>query len=179
MPTGIPTMSDAPLRYCPACGADGFRRAAEKDWRCPTCAFRLFLNAAAAVALLLECRGEVLLTVRAHEPGRGLLDLPGGFLDAGETYEDGVRREVREELGIELGEIRYRFSYPNRYPFAGVIYDTADVFFSAEVGEKPDLRPADDVAGVLWVPRIAPPLERVSGASIRRALERNAREGRP
>jgi ADP-ribose pyrophosphatase YjhB (NUDIX family) len=46
--------------------------------------------------------GKVLLTKRAVDPERGRWDIPGGFLTAGEPLVDGVAREVREELGLEI-----------------------------------------------------------------------------
>ena len=52
---------------------------------------------------------------RAKEPAKGTLDLPGGFVDMYETVEDGMRREIKEETGLDVTEIQYLFSSPNVY----------------------------------------------------------------
>ena len=55
--------------------------------------------------VLLDARGRVLLTRRsAKVRAPGYWCLPGGHLDPGETWLDGCRRELREELGVEVGE---------------------------------------------------------------------------
>lgn len=62
--------------------------------------------------------GRVLLIRRKNEPFRGSYALPGGFVDIGETVEAGCRREVLEEAGIEVGELRLVgvYSDPRRDP---------------------------------------------------------------
>lgn len=59
--------------------------------------------------------GAVLLCVRGHEDGLGMLELPGGFLEDGETLEEGARREVREELRMALDHVAYLNSYCGVY----------------------------------------------------------------
>ena len=53
-------------------------------------------------AVVLDDDGRVLLVKRANEPLKGQWSLPGGAIDVGETLESGIRREVREETGIEI-----------------------------------------------------------------------------
>jgi ADP-ribose pyrophosphatase YjhB (NUDIX family) len=136
----------------------------------------LYLNIAAAVGVIMECRGKLLFGVRRHEPGRGMLDLAGGFVDAGESAEEAVRREVREELGIEIPEMRYLFSFPNRYPFRGMVYDTLDMIFLVRWEHPPSVRAADDLADVVWVERDAVEFERIAFDSLRRAVRRYLNE---
>jgi ADP-ribose pyrophosphatase YjhB (NUDIX family) len=132
----------------------------------------LYLNIAAAVGVIMECRGKLLFGVRRHEPGRGMLDLAGGFVDAGESAEEAARREVREELGIELPEMRYLFSFPNRYPFRGMVYDTLDMIFLVQWEHPPCVKAGDDLAEVVWVERGAVEFERIAFDSLRRAVHR-------
>ena len=62
--------------------------------------------------------GRVLLVRRKYEPFKGAYALPGGFVEIGETVETACRREVREETGIDIGELRLVgvYSDPKRDP---------------------------------------------------------------
>ena len=78
-------------------------------------------------------RGRLLTVRRARDPEKGTLDLPGGFVDPEETVDDAVRRELREETGLEATEVRLLFSIPNVYPYSGVDVYTADLFYLTRV----------------------------------------------
>jgi len=164
----------AAFRFCPACGREGLLREGAKGVVCPRCGFRYFHNVAATVGLVIEVAGEILFTRRARAPAKGLLDFPGGFVDPGETVEQAVGREVREELGIELDTARvsYGFSACNRYPFESVIYPTADLYFILHLSERPVIRCADDVAAVEWYPRTAIPWDDLAFPAVRDAVIR-------
>ncbi len=157
------------LKYCPACGRPGF--APGRRCECPACGFVYFHNAAAAVALILEVEDKILLTRRALEPGWGRLDLPGGFIEPGETAEEGLRRELGEELGLVSAELNYLCSLPNRYPWGGVEYRTLDLFFVARLESLEGLRPSGEIAAVELVEPAAIALDELAFDSIRRGLE--------
>lgn len=145
-----------PLRnfaFCPVCGSPKFEVHDARAKRCCDCGFTLYHNASAATAAFVRnARGELLVCRRAFEPARGTLDLPGGFVEPGESIEDGCRREVREETGAEVASLRYLFSIPNTYRFSGYEVHTADAFFEAEVPCDATLVAADDVAALEWKP---------------------------
>ncbi|MCM1322348.1 MAG: NUDIX domain-containing protein [Bacteroides sp.] len=71
------------------------------------------------------------MIVRKKEPQKGKLALPGGFVDQGETLEQGCIRECTEEIGLIPEHISYICSAANIYPYKNIIYHTCDVFFSA------------------------------------------------
>lgn len=105
-------------------------------------------------------------------PRAGTLDLPGGFVDPGESVEESLRREVREETGGEVAEAAYLFSLPNIYLFSGMEVHTADMFFRCRLTDENAVKAADDAAELLWLPReeVCPTLFGLD--SIRRGVER-------
>jgi len=72
---------------------------------------------------------RLLLTTRAVEPDLGKLDLPGGFIDPGETAENAVKRELEEELSMKVKSLEYIGSAPNEYIFSGYSVFTLDMAF--------------------------------------------------
>ena len=118
---------------------------------CQNCGLEYYHNTATAVGALLEYDGQVMLTQRARDPGRGQWDLPGGFVDYRETLEEALSRELHEELGIRLSEFEYLCSHHNSYRFKTVEYQTADVFFSASLESLEDIAANDDVQAIALV----------------------------
>jgi 8-oxo-dGTP diphosphatase len=104
-------------------------------------------------ALIFE-GDSILLVERAGEPLRGYWSLPGGLLETGETIEDGVRREVREETGL-LVEVLHRFDIFERIirdadGCAEYHYVLVD-YVCKVIGGEP--RAGDDVSRLEWVKR--------------------------
>ncbi len=132
--------------FCPCCGKESPSILGGRELNCPHCTFRFFFNTAAAAGAFVFRGRELILCVRAKEPGLGKLDVPGGFIEFNETLEAGLRREIREELGIDVAELSYLTSEPNDYRFAGVPYKTADVFYRTVTSADAVLIPQDDVA---------------------------------
>jgi len=161
------------LRFCPFCGAEGLSRRTAKKRVCDACGGEMFVNpAAAAGALIVDEAGRLLVGVRADDPARGTWDLPGGFADPGESIEATVRREVREETGLDLATLHYFGSEPNTYLHKGVRYPTCDVVFVARPAPGGEVRPGREMRRVLWVPRHQVDPSRFGLASVRRLVER-------
>lgn len=111
-----------------------------------------------------------MLTTRALDPARGALDLPGGFVENNETAEDALRREVSEELGVELQTIEYLTTQPNLYPFSGFEVHTLDMIFRATIDPDAVLKPSDDVADAQFYELSSVVLEKVGLPSIKKVL---------
>ncbi len=124
------------FKLCPKCGSNKIQWRDNKKWFCPDCGFDLYNNIAAAVGIVLyDNEGNLLFEVRAKEPRKGFLCLPGGFVDGEERLEDSIIRECREELGalIKEDDISYLCSFPNIYEYKNISYKTCDVFFAAKL----------------------------------------------
>lgn len=135
------------MKYCPSCGAQKFSFNGEKLFTCGNCSFNYYINPATAVAVIIEAPdGRIVVTRRKNTPRAGYLDLPGGFVDMMESAEDAAGREVLEELGITVKNLRYIGSSPNEYVFRGISYFTCDMGFVCESDELPQMLPADDVS---------------------------------
>lgn len=163
--TGTPSIT-----HCPHCGNESLSWPSGKNFTCGACGFVLYLNIAAAVAVIIECRGKILFGVRKNEPGQGMLDLPGGFADQGESAEEAIRREVKEELNIDAADVRYLFSFPNKYLYRGIEYDTLDLVFLAKFDDFPPVVAGDDLADVVWLARTDIEFEKIAFTSLQRAV---------
>jgi NAD+ diphosphatase len=132
------------FNLCPRCGSPRIAFRKGKEFLCPDCGFDLFHNVAVSAGIFLRLKGKLLFELRAKEPAKGKLCLPGGFADPGESLEDAVLRECREELGIKPSSLSYLASFPNTYEYAGIAYSTCDIYFTGDIGEteleasKPD-----------------------------------------
>jgi 8-oxo-dGTP diphosphatase len=128
----------------------------------------LYLNPRPTTCAVMVEGDRVMLVRRAVEPRRGFWDLPGGFLEQGEHPAEGLRREVREETGLEIEILEPLGFFLDRYPEPGET--TLNLYFVARVTSgKPT--PGSDVAEIRWFSRDAlPPAEEIAFANNRAAL---------
>ena len=75
------------FNYCPRCGKQKLQTNDKKSFVCLSCDFIYYHSSAVAVSAIIECDGKIILTRRAYEPMKGLLALPGGFVDYEENLE--------------------------------------------------------------------------------------------
>lgn len=160
--------------YCPRCGSHRFVENDGSSKRCEDCGFVYYLNPKASVAaFVMDGQSRLLVCRRAFEPSRGMLDLPGGFTECGETVEEAVARELSEEIGWAPQEMKYLYSYPNIYRYSGFDVHTMDLFFWCRVGDDVEtLKAHDDVESCFWLPREEICPDDFAFASIRQAVKR-------
>lgn len=111
-------------QFCGACGAPMVDVAEERARRCPRCQALYFPSVSPAIIVAVT-RGSELLLAHNRNFRPGMFSLLAGFLDAGETLEQATIREVREEVGIEIDDLRYITSQPWPFPNSLMIGFTA------------------------------------------------------
>jgi 8-oxo-dGTP diphosphatase len=142
-------------RYCPRC-AESLRQE-DNRVECDACGFRQYASSNPTVsAFVLDDEGRILLARRAVEPDAGQWDVPGGFLEEGEDPVKGLRREIREEAGveIELGHFVGAFSDTYGEPPEG--RHVLNLVWWARI-EEGEPHASDDVAELRWFPKDALP----------------------
>lgn len=143
-------MGESPLlagwKSCPRCGHELARE--ERSVRCQNCGLVVYANPApTASAFIRDDEGRVLLARRAGDPGAGLWDLIGGFVDEGEEPVHALRREVKEETALEIEVGRFFGGYPDHYGDDGIY--TLNLYWDARVaGGRLELD--EELAEVAW-----------------------------
>ena len=110
--------------FCPVCGHTTEPK--DGDWgrQCPNCGHVVYPHVTPATLILIHDGPRLLL---AHKPGWGSrYSILAGFVEPGESLEECVRREVREEVGVELAELAYAGSQPWPYPHQLMVGFTAN-----------------------------------------------------
>jgi len=111
---------DRTHRFCGRCATPTEPVAGERARRCPVCGLLAFPRLAPAVITLIERNGEALLA-RGRTFPVPMYSCVAGFVEPGETLEQAVHREVREEVGVELTDVRYIASQPWPFPHSLMI----------------------------------------------------------
>ncbi len=119
--------------------------------------------------VLMDDSGAVLATQRP--PGKRLAEhweFPGGKIESGETDEEAIRREIREELAIELGDLQqlpsethtYEFGSIELIPFLSQCSTRPELMLSEHIAQK--WLHADEYSSLLWAPADIPILEQLA-----------------
>ncbi|OQX17124.1 MAG: hypothetical protein BWK76_10555 [Desulfobulbaceae bacterium A2] len=111
-------------RFCGRCGARTTELATEFAMRCPRCELLVYPRISPAV-IMTVLDGDKILLGRAPRFPAGMYSPLAGFVEPGETLEEAVRREVQEEVGIAIDEIRYVGNQPWPFPHSLMIGFTA------------------------------------------------------
>ena len=134
-------------KLCPRCGAELGGDAARLA--CDACGFIVYASSKPTAGAICVDNGRVLLARRAHPPFQGFWDIPGGFLNEGEDPLDGLRRELREETGLEVEPEHFLGIWMDRYGGDSAAEATLNLYWTARVVGG-DAAPADDVSELRW-----------------------------
>lgn len=122
-------------RFCGRCGAETMAGPDEHAKECPRCGMLFYPRLSPAVIVLVKREDEILL---ARSPGfpPGMYSVLAGFVEPGESIEETIEREICEEVGVEVKNLRYFGSQPWPFPNSLMIGFTAD-YASGEVRTDP------------------------------------------
>ena len=116
---------DRTHQFCGHCATPTIQPPTERAKRCPKCELRQYPRLSPAVIMLVY-RGDEILLARAPRFRSGMYSVLAGFVEPGESLEETVAREVREEVGIEVKNIRYFGSQPWPFPNSLMVGFTAE-----------------------------------------------------
>lgn len=168
----MPTAPQA-FTHCGNCASPDIAYDGLKHYACPHCDWTFYHNTASAVAVFLTAGDHTLFVRRARQPGIGLLDLPGGFVDPGESAEHAAAREIQEELAIniEVSASGYLGSLPNVYPYRDVTYHTNDLFYRFPLTGTPVINDPTEILELVYLTPTEVDLEQIALPSIRNATK--------
>ncbi len=137
-------------RFCGVCATPTTQLAGERCMKCPACGFAAYPRISPAMMVLVQ-RQDALLLARHIASPTGFFTALAGFVEAGESVEDAIHREVFEEVGLKVGAIRYFASQPWPFPHSLMIaytaeYESGDIRIDeAEIAEARWFGPGDEL----------------------------------
>ena len=162
-------------RFCGRCGTPTERSATERSRVCPRCGLQHFPRLSPAVITLIE-DGERMLLARSPHFAPGVYCTLAGFVEPGESLEEAVVREVHEEVGVELSDLRYFSSQPWPFP------NTLMIGFVARYAGGAIRRQEDEIEDARWftaddLPLLPSPMS-IARSLVEDFLARTSRGGR-
>lgn len=158
---------DRSHRFCGVCGTPTELQAAERARICPACRHTAYPRLTPAMMALVWRPGELLLARSPHY-AKGMYSALAGFVEAGESLEDCVHREVAEEVGLQVGDLGYYGS--QSWPFPNSLM----VAFTARYAGGEIVPQADEIEDAQWFPLddlpAIPPRFSIAGHLIRDTL---------
>lgn len=140
-------------------------------FQCVSCKRKEYINPRSTNAIIVENeKGEILIAKRKYNPGKGLWDLLGGFVNPGETIEQSVKREFKEETGINLSEIEYFGSYSDNYFYQKELLPIVVICFVGKM-KKGKLKAGDDVSELFFVSKEKINFKKIAFPSSRRFVK--------
>jgi len=134
-------------RYCSLCGTKTKEKGDERAIVCPNCNTIVFPKISPAIIVAITCKNKILLAHNAKFP-ESWHSLVAGYVDFGESLEETVKREVKEEVGLDVKNIRYYKSQP--WPFSGSMM----IGFFAEADDTQPIYPDNiEITEAAWFAR--------------------------
>jgi len=139
---------------------------------CKKCGYHKYINPAPCNgAYLKNDKGELLLVERRVDPGKGLWDVPGGFVDLEENAEESMTREIKEETGLNVKELKYVSSHDDTYFFEGIEFPIIVLMFEGQIGDQ-EVFPSDDVSGYKFFNLDEIPVDKIAFEGLKQSLSK-------
>lgn len=142
------------MNFCRRCGSP-LTKLSEQENICSNNHTVYITSAPGAGVFFVTPDDKILLSRRAIDPNKGMLDCIGGFVDINETFEQAARREIEEETGLtkdNYGPLQYITSAFVQYDFGGEMIPALSNFYWAKTVSLDKLSPRDDVAEIVALP---------------------------
>ena len=137
----------------------------------------IFMTASPSIGVILfNSKNEILIVERAHEPKKGMFDLPGGFCDGPESLEQAVRRELKEEVALDFGVDYTNLQFINSgieyYHYKGEDLRVLSCVFRATLTSDTLPEAFDDAVNPRFIPLADVDLDKMSFTVLRDAVEK-------
>lgn len=140
-------------QFCGHCGKAMQPVDGERCVKCPGCGFTAYPRISPAMMVLIR-RGDSILLARHHNSPARFFTALAGFVEAGESVEDAIHREVHEEVGLKVRDLRYFGSQPWPFPHSLMIaytaeFESGDITVDAtEIAEARWFGPDDELPAI-------------------------------
>lgn len=156
-------------QFCPKCAGKFIPQKGNLS-QCSSCNYHFYINPILTNGVVLENESqEILLVKRKFPPKKDYWDVAGGFIKPEETIEQSIKREVKEELGIEIKIGKIIGIYSDKYCYEGVLNSTLCLIVSAKM-KSGKIRPADDVASYKFFPKTIVLNQKIAFKGVKRGL---------
>lgn len=119
-------------KFCLLCGGK-LKTKSEYVLQCKICGFSTYINPVPCNGVIIQNgKNEIMLVKRKVNPKKGYWDLPGGFLQPNENLEQSVKREIKEELGVNVEMKDIIGTYKDEYMFQDILIPTLGIVVTAK-----------------------------------------------
>lgn len=159
------------FKFCPKCGGK-LKKENKNLLVCQKCGFNFYQNPKACMAVIIENnKGQILMVKRKFNPFKGTWDLPGGFIENNETAEEATGREIFEELGLRINNLKYLSTSAGPYPYQGINFHTLCFMFYSKINKNPE-KTEDDISEAKFFDKDKIPYNKIAFKSMIKEMKK-------
>jgi NAD+ diphosphatase len=157
-------------KYCPLCKGD-FKQKSNRLFVCQKCNHKQYINPVPCNGVIIvNDNNQIMLVKRKVAPKKEYWDLPGGFIEPGESFETSVKREITEELGIDIEIKKIVGIYNDIYFYENLEYPTMGIVVSAKL-KSSNIKVADDISSFKFFEKKDVLKQKLAFKALRHSLE--------